>query len=220
MNGKTLFVIGYLSILTHILSACSTYKEPSELSEEQKEKNRQTFHLIKSTVSDPIYDIADVACRYNKKFSRWPAVEFLPTSESRFETFIPYIRNNNIYESTFRFKASPVTWILVVDMTSIEGGPRDCRVTLLSPGNTRFNKNNKKKNAQVIPRVNLYKDRVISGTNEDRNQFAVPFMFVIPFLDSKIYQLSSSDKAVFATGDIIIKVALCVVLGVKPEHCK
>ena len=220
MNGKALFAVGYLSILTHILSACSTYTEPRELSEEQKEKNRQTFHLIRSTVSDPIYDIADVACRYHKRFGRWPAVEFLPTSESRFETFIPNIRTNNIYESTIRFKASPVTWILVVDMTSIEGNPRDCRVTLLSPGNTGSNKNNKKKNAEVIPRVNLYKDRVISGTNEDRNQFAVPFMFVVPFLDPKIYQITSSDKAVFVTADIIIKVALCAVLGVKPEHCK
>lgn len=217
MNEKTL-VAGCLFVLAQIFSGCSTYSEPRELTEEQKENNRQRLDQIKTTVSDPIYNVADVACRYKRKFGRWPTVEFLPTSESRFETFIPYIRNNNIYESTLRLKTSPATWILIVD-THSEGDSRDCRVTLLSPGN-EGHYNNVKKNAQVIPRLKQYKDRVISGTDEDRNQFAVPFMFAVPFLDPKTYRITSSDKAVLITADIILKVALCTVLGVRPEQCK
>jgi len=220
MNGKTLLAVGCFSILPNMLLGCSTYAEPRELSEEQKEENRRRFHLIKSTVSDPIYDIADVACRYNKKFSRWPAVEFLPAPESRFEAFISYIRSNNIYESTLRLKASPITWIMVVDMTSMEGASRDCHVTLLSPGNAGHHKGNLRKKDQVIPRVKLYKDRIILGTDEDRNQFAAPFMFAVPFLDPKTYRVSPFDKAVSISADIIIKVALCMVLGVRPEQCK
>lgn len=99
MNKHTSLAVGYVLLVFGALAGCGAHleprHEPKEPSEAQKEAAHQRFQRVKSVVSDPIYDVAEAACRYKKEYGRWQSLEFSTTPESQFESFSSFTPSNN-----------------------------------------------------------------------------------------------------------------------------
>jgi len=232
MNKRTFLTLGLVPLLLGALVGCGAHveprAEPKEPNEAQKEAARQRLQRVKSTVSDPIYDVAEAACRYKKKFGRWQSVEFFTTPESHFESFSSSTPSNNTYETTFRLKAFPATLLMAVDLGGEEDTKTNCRITLQTQSSAKkgsqFEDFLKGKNRPSKNDFTFYKDRSLLGTREDREAFAMPFVFVATLQEIQsnpmLYRESASEKAVSKGMEAIIKVALCVALKVNPSQCK
>jgi len=233
MNKQTLLTLGITPLVLSALAGCSAHVGPrvesKEPTEAQKEVARQRFQQVKSTVSDPIYDVAGAACRYKRVYGRWPTVEFSTTPESQFESFIPSTQSNSTYETTLRLKALPSTLVMVVDLVGgEEDAKKDCRVTLLPQSSTKksseFEAFLKEKHRPSKNGFVYYKDRTLLSTEEDRKAFATPFVFVATLVDilsnPVLYRESPGEKAAYKGAEAIIQTALCVALKVNPSQCK
>lgn len=232
MNKHKFFALGLALLVLSALVGCGAHVEPrvehKEPTEAQKEAARQRFQRVKSTVSDPIYDVAEAACRYKKEYGRWQSLEFSTTPESQFESFSSSTPSNNTYETTFRLKAFPTTLVMAVDLTEEEDTKTNCRITLQSQSSTKrgsqFEDYLKGKNRPSKNSFTFVKDRSLLGTKEDREAFAMPFVFVATLQEIQsnptLYRESAREKAASKGMEAIIKIALCVALKVNPSQCK
>lgn len=211
-NRFFLYAFGCLFLLI-AFSGCGTRRESKWLSEEEVREARQKIELVKLTVGDPIYDVADAACHYRREFGHWPAVEHLPVSTGRFETYSPTIRNNDTYEASFQLNTYPATWTLVLQMAGDGNASQACLLTLSSsvPDNDRSPENVSKP----------FSNRVITGTVGDRYQFVPPLMFTFPIVAKHgIGQppITSTDKITQVVAESVINIVICTIS--KSESCR
>jgi hypothetical protein len=232
MNKNIFYALGLalpaLSLLVGCGSHVETRAERKEPTEAQKEAGRKIQQRVRSTVTDPIYDVAEAACRYKKEYGRWPSVEFSTTPESPFESFTSSTPNNKAFETAFRLKAFPSNLVMTADLIEAEDAKGNCRISLLpqssSKKHSQFEDFLKGKSRSATNNFAFYKDRVLLGTTEDRNAFAAPFVFVELLKDVQsnpsLYRESASEKFASKGMEVILKVALCVALRVNPSQCK
>lgn len=216
MNRVLLCAFSYLLLLS-TLSGCGTRSESKELSEEEVREARQKIELVKLTVADPIYDVADTACHYRREFGHWPTVERLPVSTGRFETYSPAIRNNDTYEASFQLNTYPATWTLALQMARDGNALQACLLTLSSAVPDSDRSPEKKNIPENISKP--FSNRVITGTVGDRYQFVSPLMFTLPTVVKHGFSETPTDKLTQVLSEAVFRRALCVILGSKPDEC-
>ena len=234
MNKNILYALVLVLPALALLASCGAHVEPrverKEPTEAQKEAVQKIQQQVRSTITDPIYDVAVAACRYKKEYGLWPSVEFSTTPESPFESFTSTTQNNGAYETTFQLKALPSSLMMIVSLDEKGNATPSCRVSLLPQNDTKKRSQFedpfrlKGKSRPVANNFSFHKDRILLDTTEDRDAFASPFVAIAilknVLSNAPTYRPTAKEQLTAKGMEAILKAAMCVALRVSPSQCK